>query len=72
MFYDFNGNGVQEAFALVDVGGRKEIWYNGEDSTSNAVEIFPITDVASCSVNAIANAGQNTFEVYEVDRRRTL
>ena len=55
MFYDFNGNGVQEAFALVDVGGRKEIWYNGEDSTSNAVEIFPITDVASCSVNAIAN-----------------
>lgn len=22
MFYDFNGNGVQEAFALVDVGGR--------------------------------------------------
>ena len=24
MFYDFNGNGVQEAFALVDVGGRKE------------------------------------------------
>ena len=48
MFYDFNGNGVQEAFALVDVGGRKEIWYNG-------VEIFPITDVASCSVNAIAN-----------------
>ena len=56
MFYDFNGNGVQEAFALVDVGGRKEIWYNGEDSTSNAVEIFPITDVASCSVNAIANS----------------
>ena len=55
MFYDFNGNGVQEAFALVDVGGRKEIWYNGEDSTSNAVEIFPITDVASCSVNAIEN-----------------
>ena len=55
MFYDFNGNGVQEAFALVDVGGRKEIWYNGEDSTSNAVEIFPITDVTSCSVNAIAN-----------------
>ena len=55
MFYDFNGNGVQEAFALVDVGGRKEIWYNGEDSTPNAVEIFPITDVASCSVNAIAN-----------------
>ena len=55
MFYDFNGNGVQEAFALVDVGGRKEIWYNGEDSTSNAVEIFSITDVASCSVNAIAN-----------------
>ena len=55
MFYDFNENGVQEAFALVDVGGRKEIWYNGEDSTSNAVEIFPITDVASCSVNAIAN-----------------
>lgn len=55
MFYDFNVNGVQEAFALVDVGGRKEIWYNGEDSTSNAVEIFPITDVASCSVNAIAN-----------------
>ena len=55
MFYDFNGNGVQEAFALVDVGGRKEIWYNGEDSASNAVEIFPITDVASCSVNAIAN-----------------
>lgn len=55
MFYDFNGNGVQEAFALVDVGGRKEIWYNGEDSTSNAAEIFPITDVASCSVNAIAN-----------------
>ena len=55
MFYDFNGNGVQEAFALIDVGGRKEIWYNGEDSTSNAVEIFPITDVASCSVNAIAN-----------------
>ena len=55
MFYDFNGNGVQEAFALVDEGGRKEIWYNGEDSTSNAVEIFPITDVASCSVNAIAN-----------------
>ena len=55
MFYDFNGNGVQEAFALVDVGGRKEIWYNGEDSTSNVVEIFPITDVASCSVNAIAN-----------------
>lgn len=55
MFYDFNGNGVQEAFAFVDVGGRKEIWYNGEDSTSNAVEIFPITDVASCSVNAIAN-----------------
>ena len=55
MFYDFNGNGVQEAFALVDVGGRKEIWYNGEDSTFNAVEIFPITDVASCSVNAIAN-----------------
>ena len=55
MFYDFNGNGVQEAFALVDVGGRKEIWYNGEDSTSNAVEIFPITDVASCSVNAIGN-----------------
>ena len=55
MFYDFNGNGVQEAFALVDVGGRKEIWYNGEDSTSYAVEIFPITDVASCSVNAIEN-----------------
>ena len=55
MFYDFNGNDVQEAFALVDVGGRKEIWYNGEDSTSNAVEIFPITDVASCSVNAIEN-----------------
>ena len=55
MFSDFNGNGVQEAFALVDVGGRKEIWYNGEDSTANAVEIFPITDVASCSVNAIAN-----------------
>ena len=55
MFYDFNGNGVQEAFALVDVGGRKEIWYNGEDSTSNAVEIFTITDVASCSVNAIEN-----------------
>ena len=55
MFYDFNGNGVPEAFALVDVGGRKEIWYNAEDSASSAVEIFPITDVASCSVNAIAN-----------------
>ena len=39
MFYDFNGNGVQEAFALVDVGGRRKYWYNGEDSTSNAVEI---------------------------------
>ena len=55
LFYDFNGNGVPEAFALVDVGGRKEIWYNAEDSTSSTTEIFPITDVASCSVNAIAN-----------------
>ena len=63
MFYDFNGNGVQEAFALVDVGGRKEIWYNGEDSTSNAVEIFPITDVASCSVNAIENGTQFVLSV---------
>ncbi len=55
LFYDFNGNGIPEAFALVDIGGRKEIWYNAEDSTSSATEIFPITDVASCSVNAIAN-----------------
>ena len=55
LFYDFNGNGIPEGFALIDVGGRKEIWYNAEDSTSSATEIFPITDVASCSVNAIAN-----------------
>lgn len=55
VFYDFNGNGIPEGFALVDVGGRKEIWYNAEDSTSSATEIFPITDVASCSVNMIAN-----------------
>ncbi len=55
IFYDFNGNGVSEGFALVDVGGRKEIWYNAEDSTSSATEIFPITDVASCSVNVIEN-----------------
>lgn len=55
LYYDFNGNGVPEAFALVDVAGRKEIWFNGEDSVSSATEIFPITDVASCSVNAIQN-----------------
>ena len=55
MFYDFNGNGIAEAFALVDIGGRKEIWYNAEDSTSSSIEIFPITDIASCSVNAISN-----------------
>ena len=46
MFYDFNGNGVQEAFALVDVGGRKKSG-TMERFYLSAVEIFPITDVAS-------------------------